>query len=441
MSSVTIGFLVGGLTLVLLALRVHIGMAMLLGGSIGYIAVSGLDPLLNYFKNLAYGRFSIYDLSVVPLFLLMGNIASHGGLSRRLFQATNAFLGHYRGGVAMSAIGACAGFGAICGSSLATAATMGKVALPELRRNNYSPALSTGALAAGGTLGILIPPSVVLVIYAILAEQNVASMFMAALIPGLIAMFGYMIAVAIVVRVVPGSGPACAPMPWRERITAVGRVWPIVTVFVVVIGGIYGGVFTPTEAAAIGTIATTLLAIISREMNLRSFISAALGATEATAMIFLILLGADVLNSFLALSQMPQAMAEWVLGSGLSPMAVLIGIILVYLLLGCVMDSLSMILLTIPIFLPIVMGLDFWGLGYNDKAIWFGILALMVVEIGLITPPVGMNVFIINSIAKDVPMRETFRGVLPFLASDCVRIILLALFPGLSLWLVHALGG
>lgn len=441
MSSVTIGFLVGGLTLVLLALRVHIGMAMLLGGSIGYIAVSGFDPLMSYLKNLAYGRFSVYDLSVVPLFLLMGNIASHGGLSRRLFQATNAFLGHYRGGVAMSAIGACAGFGAICGSSLATAATMGKVALPELRRSNYSPALATGALAAGGTLGILIPPSVVLVIYAILAEQNVAAMFMAALIPGLIAMFGYMITVAIVVRLVPGSGPASAPMPWRDRLAAVAKVWPIVTVFVIVIGGIYGGVFTPTEAAAIGTIATTVLAIISREMNLRSFISAALGATEATAMIFLILLGADVLNAFLALSQMPQALAEWVLGSGMSPMMVLIGIILVYLLLGCVMDSLSMILLTIPIFLPIVMGLDFWGLGPTDKAIWFGILALMVVEIGLITPPVGMNVFIINSIAKDVPMRETFRGVLPFLASDGVRIVLLALFPGLSLWLVHALGG
>ena len=441
MSSVTIGFLVGGLTLVLLALRVHIGMAMLLGGSIGYIAVSGLDPLMNYLKNVAYGRFSVYELSVVPLFLLMGNIASHGGLSRRLFQATNAFLGHYRGGVAMSAIGACAGFGAICGSSLATAATMGKVALPELRRSNYSPALSTGALAAGGTLGILIPPSVVLVIYAILAEQNVAAMFKAALIPGLIAMFGYMITVAIVVRLVPGSGPASTPMPWRDRIAAVAKVWPIVTVFVIVIGGIYGGVFTPTEAAAIGTIATTALAVISREMNLRSFVSAALGATEATAMIFLILLGADVLNVFLAQSQMPQAVAEWVLGSGFSPMMVLIGIILVYLLLGCVMDSLSMILLTIPIFLPIVMGLDFWGLGPTDKAIWFGILALMVVEIGLITPPVGMNVFIINSIAKDVPMRETFRGVLPFLASDGVRVVLLALFPGLSLWLVHALGG
>lgn len=441
MSSVTIGFLVGGLTLVLLALRIHIGMAMLLGGAIGYIAVSGWGPLMSYFKHLAYGRFSVYDLSVVPLFLLMGNIASHGGLSRRLFEATNAFLGHYRGGVAMSAIGACAGFGAICGSSLATAATMGKVALPELRRNRYSPALATGALAAGGTLGILIPPSVVLVIYAILAEQNVAAMFMAALIPGLIAMLGYMLVVAIYARVVPDAGPASTRKSWAERMTAVARVWPIVTVFVVVIGGIYGGIFTPTEAAAVGTIATAALAVASRELDLKGLAHAVFGAAESTAMIFLILLGADVLNAFLALSQMPQALAGWVLESGLTPAAVLIGIILIYLVLGCVMDSLSMILLTIPIFLPIVMGLDFWGLNPTDKAIWFGILALMVVEIGLITPPVGMNVFIINSLARDIPMRETFRGVLPFLASDGVRIILLALFPGLSLWLVHLLGG
>ncbi|MDO4706467.1 MAG: TRAP transporter large permease [Comamonadaceae bacterium] len=441
MSSVTIGFLVGGFTLLLLALRIHIGMAMLVGGSVGYIAVSGWDPLMSYFKHLAYGRFSIYDLSVVPLFLLMGNIASYGGLSRRLFEATNAFMGHYRGGVAMSAIGACAGFGAICGSSLATAATMGRVVLPELRRNQYAPSLATGALAAGGTLGILIPPSVVLVIYAILAEQNVAAMFMAALVPGLIAMLGYMLVVAIFVRIVPGAGPASGRMPWRQRLAALARVWPTVAVFVVVIGGIYGGIFTPTEAAAVGTIATTVLAIVSRELDVKGFMAAVFGAAEASAMIFLILLGADVLNAFLALSQMPQTLAQWVLGSGLSPALVLIGILVTYLVLGCIMDSLSMILLTIPIFLPIVMGLDFWGLNSTDKAIWFGILALMVVEIGLITPPVGMNVFVINSLARDVPMKDTFRGVLPFLASDLLRIALLALFPTLSLGLVHLLGG
>lgn len=439
MSGVTIGFLMGGLVLVLLVLRVHIAIAMLVAGGLGYAMVAGIDPLFNYAKTMAFARYSVYDLSVVPLFLLMGNLASRGGLSRRLFQATNAFLGHYRGGVAMSAVGACAGFGAICGSSLATAATMGQVALPELRRYNYSPALATGALAAGGTLGILIPPSVVLVIYAVLAEQNVAAMFMAALVPGLLAMASYMVAIAIYVRVSPGSGPAAPRMNWAQRWQTIREVWPIVLVFVTVIGGIYGGFFTPTEAAAIGTMATGTLAIITRELTLKGMLQAAFDTASATAMIFLILLGADLLNAFFALSQMPTATAQWVLGADLPPMLVLLMIVLIYLVLGCVMDSLSMILLTIPIFLPIVMGLDFWGLGPTDKAIWFGVLALMVVEIGLITPPVGMNLFIINSLAKDVPMKETYKGTIPFILSDLVRTGILMLVPGLSLWLVHML--
>lgn len=439
MSSETIGFLMGALVLVLLVLRVHIAISMLVAGGLGYALVAGIDPLFNYAKTMAFARYSMYDLSVVPLFLLMGNLASRGGLSRRLFQATNAFLGHYRGGVAMSAVGACAGFGAICGSSLATAATMGQVALPELRRYNYSPALATGALAAGGTLGILIPPSVVLVIYAVLAEQNVAAMFMAALLPGLLAMGGYMVAIAIYVRVSPGSGPAAPRMNWAQRWQTIREVWPIVLVFVTVIGGIYGGIFTPTEAAAIGTMATGALALITRELTLKGMLQAAFDTASATAMIFLILLGADLLNAFFALSQMPTATAEWVLGADLPPMLVLLMIVLIYLVLGCVMDSLSMILLTIPIFLPIVMGLDFWGLGPTDKAIWFGVLALMVVEIGLITPPVGMNLFIINSLAKDVPMKETYKGTIPFILSDLVRTGILMLVPGLSLWLVHML--
>ncbi len=439
MSGVAIGFSMGALALVLLVLRVHIAMAMMVAGGLGYAMVSGWAPLANYVKTMAFARYSVYDLSVVPLFLLMGNLASRGGLSRRLFQATNAFLGHWRGGVAMSAVGACAGFGAICGSSLATAATMGQVALPELRRYQYSPALATGALAAGGTLGILIPPSVVLVIYAVLAEQNVASMFMAALLPGLLAMAGYMAAIAIYVRVAPGSGPAAPRMGWPARWRTLREVWPIVAVFVTVIGGIYGGIFTPTEAAAIGTMATGALAVATRELTWRGFIQAAFDTASATAMIFLILLGADLLNAFFALSQMPTAVAQWVLGAGLSPMLVLAAIIAIYLVLGCVMDSLSMILLTIPIFLPIVMGMDYFGLDQTDKAIWFGVLALMVVEIGLITPPVGMNLFIINSLARDVPMKETYRGIVPFIVSDLVRTVLLALVPGLSLWLVHAL--
>jgi tripartite ATP-independent transporter DctM subunit len=439
LSGVAFGFLMFGAMLVLLAIRIPIGIAMLLTGVAGYVTMTGWTPLLNYLKSVAFSRFSVYDLSVIPMFLLMGQFASRGGLSKSLFDAANAIIGHWRGGVAMAAIGACAGFGAICGSSLATAATMGQVALPELRRLKYEPALATGTLAAGGTLGILIPPSIVLVVYAILAEQNIAKLFMAAFVPGIIAAFGYMLAIAVYVRLKPAAGPSGDRRSWAERFAALREVWPVLTLFIVVIGGIYGGIFTPTEAAAIGTVGALFFAVVLGGMRWGGLIECLYGTAEATGMIFLILLGADVLNVFLALTQMPSELAQWVGKSGLPPLAVMAAIIAIYVVLGCLMDSLSMILLTIPIFLPIVMGFDYWGLDPTDKAIWFGIIALMVVEIGLITPPVGMNVYIINSIAGDVPMAETFRGVVPFLISDAVRIVLIVFFPALSLALVKLL--
>jgi tripartite ATP-independent transporter DctM subunit len=439
MTGIGFGFLMFGAMLVLLAIRVPIGIAMLVTGVAGYVTMTGWGPLLSYLKTAAWSRFSVYDLSVIPMFLLMGQFASRGGLSRALFGAANALIGHWRGGVAMAAIGACAGFGAICGSSLATAATMGQVALPELRRLNYHPALATGALAAGGTLGILIPPSVVLVVYAILSEQNIAKLFMAAFVPGILAMIGYLIAIAIYVRIKPDAGPANVRRSIPERLRALREVWPVAVLFVVVIGGIYGGIFTPTEAAAIGTVGSLGFAMWLGRMRWHGFLDCLAGAAEATGMIFLILLGADLLNVFLALTQMPNELANWVVGLGLPPLAVLAAIIAIYVVLGCLMDSLSMILLTVPIFLPMIMGMDFFGLNPTDKAIWFGILALMVVEVGLITPPVGMNVYIINSLARDVPMSVTFRGVVPFLISDAVRIVLLVAFPILSLWLVRLL--
>jgi tripartite ATP-independent transporter DctM subunit len=316
---------------------------------------------------------------------------------------------------------------------------MGQVALPELRRLRYEPALATGTLAAGGTLGILIPPSIVLVVYAILAEQNIAKLFMAAFLPGIIAALGYMIAIAIYVRLKPGSGPSGERHSWSERLVALREVWPVLLLFMVVIGGIYGGIFTPTEAAAVGTVGALFFAVWLGRMRWDGLVECLYGTAEATGMIFLILLGADLLNVFLALTQMPAELAQWVGRSGYPPLVVMFTIIGIYVVLGCLMDSLSMILLTIPIFLPIVMGLDYWGLNPTDKAIWFGIIALMVVEVGLITPPVGMNVYIINSLARDVPMAETFKGVVPFLISDAVRITLLVFFPILSLWLVRLL--
>ena len=433
MTGIEQGMLIGGLMLLLLMLRMHIAMAMLVAGSIGYVWVAGSAPLLNYMKTAAFARYSIYDLSVVPLFLLMGQFATHGGLSRALFRAGNTLIGHWRGGMAMAAVGACAGFGAICGSSLATAATMGQVALPALREHKYSGRLATAAIAAGGTLGIMIPPSVPLVIYAILTEQNIAKLFVAAVIPGIVAMLGYWTVIGITARIDPTAAPAGERATWGERLAAIIETWPVMLIFLAVIGGIYGGYFTPTEAAAVGTLATGYVAWKSGGLDKKGFLACVYGTSQATAMIFLILLGADIMNVFLALTQMPTELAKWVVGLGLSPLLVMLVIIVIYLFLGCIMDSLSMLLLTIPIFFPIIMGLDYWGLDPEGKAIWFGIIALMVVEIGLITPPVGMNVYIISSMAKDTPMKETFMGIVPFLLSDLLRTALLVFVPGLAL--------
>jgi tripartite ATP-independent transporter DctM subunit len=443
MSGTQAGFLIFGFMLVLLVVRVPIGVAMFLAGGGGYFYLTGgeFGPLLNSLKNLAYARLSNYDLVVIPLFLLMGQFATHGGLSRSLFRFVSAFIGHRKGGIAMAAVGACAGFGAICGSSLATAATMGQVALPELKRYGYSGSLSTGALAAGGTLGIMIPPSVPLVIYAILTQESIGKLFMAAVLPGIIAMLGYMLVVQIVVTLNPASGPAGPRVPWPERLRCLFQVLPVLLVFVVVIVGIYDGWANPTEAASIGAASCGILALLSGNMRWEQVEKSLLGTAIATAMIYLVLLGADMMNTALAVSQMPVELAEWVKGSGMPPLLVMAMILLIYVLLGCVMDALAMILLTIPIFYPMIMGLDFFGLPQGDKSIWFGILALMVVEIGLVHPPVGMNVYVINRLAGDVPLMETFKGVIPFLISDFMRITLLVFFPIVSLYLVRNFGG
>ncbi|MGJ8589461.1 MAG: TRAP transporter large permease [Yoonia sp.] len=422
--------------LVLVFLRVPIALSMMAVGFTGSYLVYGTSlPVLNSFKNVTYGTFSNYSFSIIPLFLLMGQFATLSGMSASLFRAAESFLGHRRGGVAMSAIGACAGFGAICGSSLATAATMGQVALPELRRYGYPGSLATGALAAGGTLGILIPPSVILVIYAILAEQNIEKLFVAALIPGILAALGYIIAISVWVRVSPNAAMVKDRVPWSERMVAIGKVWPVLTIFVVVVGGIYIGVFTPTEAAAVGAAGTGLISILSGQMTWAKLGQAILATASASAMIYLIILGAGFYNSFLALSQLPQVAAAWVGDAGLSPWVVLAVVLFMYLVFGCVMDSLSMVLLTVPIIYPIMIVLDF-GMSPQDFGLWFGILVLIVVEVGLITPPVGLNLFIINGMAKDTPIKETYKGALPFVITDLIRVVILTAFPAITLWLV-----
>jgi tripartite ATP-independent transporter DctM subunit len=438
------GLLIGVLGLValvvLIAIRIPIAYTMILVGAVGSMVLDGPVILLAQLKNLAYSQFSIYDLSVLPMFVLMGNIATRAGLSRDLFRAANAWLGWLRGGVAMSAIAACAGFGAVCGSSLATASTLGQVALPELRRYRYSPTLATGTLAAGGVLGILIPPSVVLVVYAIVVEASIVKMFIAAFIPGIIAVVFFLATIAIYVRVKPDAGPPGDRVSRMEFIEATISVTPVALIFGVVMGGIYFGFFNPTPAAAVGVFLVTAVGLVRRSMNLARLKAALLDTAKTSGMIYLILLGAAILNIFMARGGVPQAAAELMVHSGLSPMAILILLLVALIFLGCLMDSLSMILLTIPFFWPVISGLDF-GMSQESLKIWFGILALIVVELGLITPPVGMNVFVINALAKDVPMSQTFKGVMPFFVAELFRVALLVAFPALSLWLPKVLAG
>ena len=435
MSAFTLTALIFGVMLLFMAVRVPIAVSMFAAGAIGYVTQTGWSPFANFLNTQAFARFANYDLSVIPLFILMGHFATKGGISKALFAFAAAVLGRFKGGLAMASLLACAAFGAISGSSVATAATITSVALPEMRKHGYSGRIATGTLAAGGTLGIQLPPSIVLVIYAILTEQNISKLFAAAIVPGIIAMVGYMLAVAIYVRVAPGHAPEVEDAPPPLTLTAVVGVAPIALIFLLVFGGIYGGFFTPTEGAAVGAATTFLTALLKGEMTVDKFKECFYGTAVSAAMIFLIFLGADLMNSALALTQVPNKLAAVVGSWEVSPLYIVVAILLFYVLLGAVMDELSMLLLTIPIFFPIVMGLDF-GMPKESVAIWFGIMVLMTVGFGLIAPPVGLNVYIVNGLAKDVPMGETYRGVMPFLVSDVLRTMLFLFFPIIPLWLV-----
>jgi tripartite ATP-independent transporter DctM subunit len=438
MTPTAIGLTMFAAMLALMVTRVPIAAAMFIPGALGYWAMTNDLALLNTLKGSAVARLTVYDLSVIPLFLLMGQFATQGGLSRALFKAAAAFVGHIRGGLGMASILSAAAFGAVCGSSVATSATITQVAYPEMKAHGYHGRLSTATLATGGTLGILIPPSVPLVVYAILTEQNIAKLFAAALVPGLLAVAGYLIVIVLYCRLRPEFATPSEPLPWSQRVRALWGVAPIVVIFVVVFGGIYGGVFSPTEGAAVGALGTFLAALAKRELDLAGIRRSFLGTAETSAMVFMIFLGADMMNSSLALTQMPARLADWVSHLPVSPVLIVGGVLLMYVVLGAVMDELSMLLLTIPVIFPAVMGLELWGLAPEAKALWFGILVLMTVGIGLVAPPVGLNVYVVNGIADDVSMNETYKGVFPFLASDVLRTLLLLFFPVLSLGLVQA---
>lgn len=426
-------FSIGCLGMVVLLLticaRLPIGVGMILVGSAGFAVISGLEPALGLAQGVPYETFVQYSYSVVPLFLLMGQFAFKSGVSEDLYWAVNRWMGSMKGGLAMATVAACSGFAAICGSSVACAATMGVVALPEMRRFKYSDALATGAIAAGGTIGIMIPPSTVMVVYGIITEQSIGALFMAGFIPGILQAILYMTTIHLLVRRNPALGPRGAVCSSREKFQALGRVWGVLALFAVVIGGLYAGIFTPNEAAGVGAFGAFALSLLKKKMSWSTFSGSLREAVKTTGMCYLILLGAMFFGYFLAVSRVPNELATLIMDLNANSYVVLIGILLIMVVLGCFMDSMAIVLLTVPIFFPVILQLGI-------DPIWFGILTVKVTEMGLITPPVGLNLFVIAGAAGgDVKMQTVFRGALPFIAADIVHLCLLLLFPGISLLL------
>ncbi|WPP45530.1 TRAP transporter large permease [Pseudomonas sp. AN-1] len=427
--------------MVLILARVPLGVAMGIVGVVGFALMQqigygnprGWSTALNMVASTAFDTGLAYGLSVVPLFLLMGNLITESGMSRQLYRAANAFLGHFQGGLALATVVSCGAFSAVCGSSMATAATMSKVAMPSMREYKYSDSLATGAIAAGGTLGILIPPSVILVVYGLITETDIGKLFIAGLLPGAVGILLYMAAVMVTVRLNPGSGPAGARSSWKERLISLKGVWGINLIFIIVMGGIYAGIFTPTEAAGIGAAGAFLIALFSGKLGPTMLYRSLSNAVRTTAMLFFLVIGALVFSNFINMTGLPMLLRDWVMGQGFSLFGVILVLIAIYLLLGCVLESMSMILLTVPVFYPMVqaMGMDL---------IWFGILVVVVTEISLITPPVGMNVFVLRGVVPDVKLSTIFRGVAPFVVADVVRLGLIVGIPALSLLLPHSLG-
>lgn len=428
MDPLTVGIIAFIALFVLLILTVPIGFAMGLCGLAGMSMIIGLAPSLSLFGTTVYETTVTYDLSIVPLFVLMGAVAARSGLSQELYSAFNAWIGAFRGGLALATIGACGAFAAICGSSVATAATMSKVALPEMERYKYSDSLATGSVAAGGIIGILIPPSVVLVLYGVLTETSIGDLFIAGFLPGILTILGFMLVIVIVTRIYPEMGPAGEKHTMREKFAALGRTWAIILLFAIVIGGIYFGVFTPTEAAGIGAVGAFGISFLRGRLNYANIRDALMETIKTTAMIFTILIGALTLNNLMVFSGIASALSGFVSGLDMSPMAVMAIILLIYLVMGCFLDALAMILLTVPIFYPIVMDLGF-------DPVWFGVIVVMVVELGLISPPIGMNVFVIKGMVPRVSLSSIYRGVIPFVIAQLVLIVIVFLIPEIILWL------
>jgi len=416
----------------LVLLRMPIAFAMGLAGVVGFALMLNWPAAMAMVANVTYSTGLAYTLSVAPLFILMGNFVTKAGLSEELYTASYAFLGGRRGGLAMATIVACGGFGAICGSSLATAATMAKVAMPPMRKFGYADSLAAGSIAAGGTLGILIPPSVLMVIYGIMTEQNIGALFAAGILPGILTIILYIFAISIIVRRNPKVGPRGERTTWQQRLIALRDVWGVLLLFTVVMGGIYGGIFTPTEAAGIGATGGFAFAIYRRGLSWPVLWEILSESARTTAMIFMVLIGAFIFSNFINMTSMPDDVTNMAETFKDNPMIVIIIILAIYLVLGCVLESMSMILLTIPVFHPLVVHLGF-------DMIWFGIVVVVVTEISLITPPIGLNVLVLRGVLTDVPTATVFKGIFPFWVADIIRMIILVSVPGISLFLPRLL--
>jgi len=420
-----VGFVV---LLVLMLLRVPVGMAMGLVGVSGFAYIVGTGPALKNVGHTTMRTVTDYNFAVIPLFLLMGSFASTSGMSRELFRGANAFLGHLRGGLGIATIAACGGFAAICGSSVATAATFSRVAYPEMRRHKYPQSFATGVIAAGGTLGIMIPPSTVFAVYGLITEQDIGKLFIAGIIPGLVAVSMYMLTITLIGWARPGFLPKGERSSWTERLAAVRDVWAVLLLFAFIIGGLYGGLFTATEAAGAGAGGAFIIGVVRRRLAGADILQSLLETTRTTAAVFTVLIGALLFGYFLTVTQTPQKVTEFLTGLGVGRYGVLALIMVMYLVLGCLMDALAMIILTVPIIFPVITQLGF-------DPVWFGVIIVMTVELGLIHPPVGMNIFVIKSVIEDVKISTIFYGVLPFILTDILRLIILIAFPIIALWL------
>lgn len=427
---VLIGF---AILFILLFLEVPVAFGMGFVGFLGFAYLVGVTPALRGIGQIASDTVFNYEFSVLPLFILMGNFVAYSRISQDLYDASHAWLGHQRGGLATATVVACAGFSAVCGSSLATAATMTKVAMPPMRRYGYADSLAAGSIASGGTLGILIPPSVAFVLYGIMTRTDIGKLFASGILPGLLGAFLYVLAIVATTAIWPHLGPPGMRTPWRQRFAALRGVTGMLSLFVLVMGGLYGGFFTPVEAAGIGAAGGWIMAMMRRSLTWALFKRVLIESGRTSAMLLLILIGALIFSQFINVARFPNIIADWVRSLEVGPYAVLGAIVGIYIVLGCILESISMLLLTVPVFYPIVAGLDF---GLNDPErtlIWFGVIVVVTIEISLITPPIGLNVFVLRSLLPGTPIGVIFRGVTPFIIADFVRLLVLLALPAISL--------